>query len=224
MIGYVVWPPSASYLYHKAEPLMASAEPSDWLLARDQYLDKLDERFPTHPYREKTEAWRDKIDLRDAERRAVVLEKVNLTGFSKPKTEAEDLYQNMFKESEAALKRKDDREAARLWRTLEKQLTREGRQDRGWALLAKAKAEAVEKVIERRRQTVEGLMSQAVIAPQFANSELARKNSLKIFQDVVNRFGDYPDVADSVTKAKEVLAAEAKQEPAPPPKEPAPKS
>ena len=223
VIGYLVWPPGAKYLYGKAEALMASEKRDDWITARDEYLDPLDRRFPQHPYREKTEGWRDKLDLSDSERRALVLEQVNLTGFSKPKTEGEDLYQNMYKEVEAALRRKDDREAAKLWRSLEKQLARENRQDRGWALLAKAKAEAVEKVVERRRQTVEGLMSQAIIAPQFAGSELAHKASRKILQDVVDRFGDYPDVADYVAQAKEVLAADANKETAPP-KEPSPKS
>jgi eukaryotic-like serine/threonine-protein kinase len=222
LIGYVVWPTSASYLYGKAEPLMASDKRDDWLSAIN-YLDQLDERFPQHPYREKTEVWRDKIDLNGAERRANILEKVNLTGFSKPETEAEALYQNMYQEVEAARKRKDDRQAASLWRTLEKQLAPEGRKARGWALLAGAKAEALEKIVERRRQTVEGLMTQAIIPPQFANSEMAHKSSRKILRDVVDRFGDYPDVADYVAQAKEVLEADAKNEAAPP-KEPAPKS
>jgi hypothetical protein len=222
LIGYLVWPPGAPYLYRKAAALMASSEASDWLRARDDYLQPLDERFPDHPYRETTEAWRDKIDLRDAERRAVVLEQVNLTGFSKPKTEGEDLYQNMYKEVEAALKRKDELEAARLWRSLEKQLTRDNRQDRGWALLAKAKAETVEKVIRRRRETVEGLMTKAILPDQFADNELARKNSREILRDVIARFGDYADVAEYVAQARKVLDAEEKA--TAPPKESSPKS
>ena len=206
LIGYLVWPPSAAYLYRQAEPLMASADRLERLRARDEYLEPLDRRFPQHPYREKTEVWRDAIDLEDSERRAGVLEQTNLTGYSKPKTDAEDLYQNTFQEVEAALKRKDDREALKLWRSFEKQATHDGRQDRGWALLARSRAEAVEKGIRRRRQTVAGLMDQAAIAPQFAGSELALNNSRKILQDVVDRFGEYPDVADYVNQAKEALA------------------
>ena len=76
-IGYQVWPPSAGYLYKKAEALMANPDPLEWIRARDEYLEPLDRRFPKHAYREQTEAWRDKIDLRDAERRAIVLEKPN---------------------------------------------------------------------------------------------------------------------------------------------------
>jgi hypothetical protein len=173
-----------------------------------------------------TEGWRDGLDLEDAERRARVLEQANMTGYSKPKTDAEDFYQNTFKEVEAALKRKDDRGAAKLWRSFQEHVTHDGRQDRGWALLAKSRAEGVERGIGRRRQTVEDLLAQATIAPQFADSELARNNSRKILQDVIDRFGDYPDVADHVTEAKQALAAlkpAAASESTPPP-DPAPKS
>ncbi len=49
-IGYWIWPPSASYLYHQAETLMASTHPSDWLRAQEEYLDLLDQKHPGHPY------------------------------------------------------------------------------------------------------------------------------------------------------------------------------
>jgi len=221
LFGYLLWPPSAAYLYRKAEPLMTSNDPLNWQLARD-WLDKLDEGYPQHPYREQTEVWRDKIDLRDAERRSAVLEQTNLTGFSKPKTEAEDYYQNMYKEVEAALKRKDERDAARLWRTLEKQLTHEGRQDRGWALLARSKAEALEKSLQRRRQTVEAQMLKANLPRDVEATELARKESRAILKDVVDRFGDYNDVADYVTLARQLLGEPEKKATAPP-EEPSPK-
>ena len=45
---------------------MASNDPLDWIRAREEYLDPLDRRFPDHPYKAQTEAWRDRIDLRDA--------------------------------------------------------------------------------------------------------------------------------------------------------------
>ena len=61
---------------------MASSRRSDWMTARDEYLEPLDERFPNHPYREQTRKWRDKILLDDAESRAKVLTsglKISLT-------------------------------------------------------------------------------------------------------------------------------------------------
>jgi serine/threonine protein kinase len=220
VFAYLVWPPSAAYLYRQAETLMASDDRLERTRARDEYLDPLDQRFPNHAYREKTEAWRDQIDLEDAERRAQVFDEIGFSGFKKARGEAEELYREVAKEVEAALKRKDDREAARLWRAMEKQLSRDGRQGRGWALLARSRAEAVEKGINRRRETVERLMAQATIAPQFADSELARNNALKILRDVVDRFADYPDVAEFVTQAKQALAAATATESAPPPAKP----
>jgi serine/threonine-protein kinase len=205
VIGYLLWPPSAGYIYRKAEVLMASPDPMEWLRARDEYLDRLDARFPKHPYKEQTEAWRDRIDLRDVERRAEVLEKTNLSGFSKPKTEAEDQYQTIYTEVVAAQKRKDDREAGRFWRLLEKQMDTGGRLNRGWMLLARAKAEASEKIVDRRRETVATLMNQATVASQLIDHDLARKRASEILKDVIQRFGDYPEVTDYVSQAKAVL-------------------
>ena len=68
-IAYLVWPPSAEYLYKQAETLMASRSRADWRTARDEYIKPLDDRFPNHPYREQTREWRDKILLEDAESR-----------------------------------------------------------------------------------------------------------------------------------------------------------
>ncbi len=75
IIVYFSWPYSQDELYRKAEALMASSKRSDWHEARDEYLDKLDQRFPNHPFREQIQKWRDKIALEDAERRAAVPER-----------------------------------------------------------------------------------------------------------------------------------------------------
>ena len=59
LIAYLVWPPGAAYLFRHADRLMASQDSLDWIRAREEYLDPLDRRFPEHPYKEQTEAWRD---------------------------------------------------------------------------------------------------------------------------------------------------------------------
>ena len=69
-IGYLLWPPSAPYLYHQAERLMASDKLSDWMTARDEYLDPLDRRFKQNPYLKTTRGWRDRIELQMADNRA----------------------------------------------------------------------------------------------------------------------------------------------------------
>ena len=96
-------------------------------------------------------------------RRSEFLEQINLSLASKPKNDAEAVYQDTYKETEAASKRRDDRDALSLWRSMEKRLASDGRASRGWVLLAGLKAEALEKIIQRRRKTVEDLMAKATI-------------------------------------------------------------
>ena len=45
IIAYLVWPPSAEYLYRHAEALMASESRADWDRALEEYIDPLDNRF-----------------------------------------------------------------------------------------------------------------------------------------------------------------------------------
>src|SRR5205807_1079934 len=40
-IGYMLWPPSAPYLYHQAERLMASKDSHDWSTALEEYVEPL---------------------------------------------------------------------------------------------------------------------------------------------------------------------------------------
>ncbi len=178
---------------------MASADPTDWIRARDEYLDPLDHRFPKHPFREETEVWRDRIDLRDATRRAEILEKPNLAAFSKPKTEAEALYQVSFTEADAALKLHHDGDAEAIWSQHGQATDQpEGRTYRGWILIARGKADELAKTIATRRETVAGLLQKAVIPDALAGNEAARKYAHDVLADLVNRFAAYPDVADLV--------------------------
>jgi serine/threonine-protein kinase len=204
-IGYVVWPPSAGYLFRHADQLMASADESEWKRARDEYLDPLDQRFPGHPYKEKTEAWRDQIDLKAVERRAKVLGQSNMTGFANPQNDTEAIYVVTLNESTAALKLHHDRDAMQLWRKMQQQLDPESRETRGWILFARAKADALEKEIQRRHETVAGLLAKAIIPEQLAGSETARRVSIESLKDIINRFEAYPDVDDLVSQAKAAL-------------------
>ena len=202
---------------------MASADPLDWTKARDDYIDPLDRRYPSHRFKEKTEGWRDRIDLRIAERRAANLEKSNLAAFSKPNDEAEALFQHTFEEASAARKISHDRDAAVLWREMEKQLTKEGRADRGWYLVAKGRAEEMEKLIQRRRVTVADLLAKATLPDQIAQTEAAARYRDEKLRDIIDRFEKYPDVADLVAQAKASLpvdepdAGRPKPEPTPVP-------
>jgi eukaryotic-like serine/threonine-protein kinase len=205
LMGYMLWPVSAGYLYRNAETLMASSNYLDWTKARDEYLEPLGRRFPDHPYKEKTETWLDRIDFNVADRKSKVLEQVNLTGFSKPQNEAEALYQNTFREAEAAQRLHHDRDAEQHWRKMEKLLTTEGRENRGWVLLARAKGDEIAKQTRLRRETVADLLAKAKLPDVIATSS-SRSYSEKTLKDIVERFGDYQDVEDLVEQAKAALA------------------
>ena len=95
-IAYMLWPPSAAYLYQHAEGLMASKQRRDWIEARDSYLEPLDRRFPDNPYRKITQVWRDRIPLDEAEQRAKLLEGAVRTRFNQPTTKGEHEYVMTF--------------------------------------------------------------------------------------------------------------------------------
>ncbi len=210
LIAYLVLPPGSGYLYRHAEALMASEELTDWNRARDDYIDPLDRRFPGHPYKQTTESWRDRIDLRVAERRAETLEKINLAAISKPKTETEALFQHTFEEAAASRKLNHDGDAVALWRAMEQSLAKEKdvREDRGWFLLARSRADAIEKVMRRRRETVAELLAKATVPAPLATNEAALKYRADVLRSVVERFGKYPDLADLVAIARAGLPPE----------------
>ena len=182
VIAYFVWPPSAEYLYAQAAPLMESSSREDWLTAESMYLDPLDRGHPDHPYKAKTEAWRDKIALSSAERRSEVLEKSAVPGFKKAEGQGESLYAAIFPEAEAAIKRNDDLDAARRWREMAASLEKEtDRKDRGWLLLARKKADQIDAAIKERSQKVAELIAMANEADARGQAD----QSLKIRRDAL---------------------------------------
>lgn len=209
LLGYLLWPPGAPYLRRQAATLMASTNPTDWIRARDEYLDPLDRRFPGHPFHEETDAWRDRIDLREATRRAEILEKQNLAAFSKPKDEAEALYQNSFNEADAALKLHHDLDARAIWVRMAEQLGGgEGRSNRGWIMIAQNKAAEIERGIATRRANVTRLLQQAAIPEAMVGNEAAQKYARVVLDDLIARFKIYPDVVDLVEAAQAQLDAQ----------------
>ena len=215
VIGYIVWPPSAAYYYRQAETLMASTDPLDKLRARDEYLLPLEQKHPKHPYREKVEAWHDELDLRDAERRAAIIEKPNMSGLTKATGEAEEAYIYAFEQAAAARKIRHDKDAVGFWQTMSEQLTREGRENRGWILLGRKKADALVKEMQQRRKTVADLLAKAAIPDGATSTEAAQRYTRSILKDIVARFDDYLDVADLVDQAKAALPPEDREPPKP---------
>ncbi len=91
---------------------------------------------------------------------------------------------------------------------MERELTREGREVRGWYLVARGRAEELEKAIRRRRETVADLLARAIVPDQMAQTEAAARYRDEKLRDIVARFDKYPDVADLVAQARAGLPAE----------------
>ena len=106
--------PSRETLYRKAEALMASTDAVDWSIALRDYIEPLDRRFPDHPYRQETRAWRDQILLHQATDRARILD----AGLGAPKTPTEELYVAFSRQATEASKLGQTDQAAQLWREL----------------------------------------------------------------------------------------------------------
>jgi eukaryotic-like serine/threonine-protein kinase len=210
-VGYMFWPPSAAYLYRNAEGLMASKHRSDWIKARDEYLEPLDRRFPDNPYRKTTLAWRDRIPLDEAEGRAKNLES-GIPLISDPKTNGERQYVIISKLVREAQGRGDDMGAVGLWEDLTQQLKDDDPEDRKWVLLARKRAAELRKAIAERHEFVVNQLARADMAYRAGKQHEA----VIILDDLVKTHGKYTDVAPLLERAGvKVPSPESDKPPAP---------
>jgi serine/threonine-protein kinase len=191
-IVYFSWPYSQDQLYRKAEALMASKKRTDWLEARDEYLDKLDQRFPDHPYREQIQKWRDMILLDYAKSRGSVLSSPIQNSLTEPASGAEGLFKVTNAVADEASKRGDDVAARDQWQKMAAALKPDEPEDRRWYLLALYRAEVLENAMKDRRQVALKLLEDADAALRAGrpNEALAIKN--KLFDD----YSRYKDLSD----------------------------
>ncbi len=191
-ITYWVWPPSAEYLYHKAETLMASSRHADWLSARDEYIEPLDHRFPDNPYRDTTRAWRDKILLYEAEGRARVLTSGLNTTFSKPADEIERQFVIAHELAKKASERNDDLAAIRHWNDLGNAVKPDDPDQRRWYLLAQERAKDLMNAIADRRKVVEKQVETMAAEFQAGRTEAAQALREKLYE----QYSKFTDLAD----------------------------
>jgi serine/threonine-protein kinase len=194
LIVYLVWPPGQEYLYKHAESLMASERYSDWVTARDEYLEPLDRRFPDNPYHEKAAGWRDKILLYDAKSRAGYLNRYpDLDSpITRPNTDAERKYVIASSVATKASNRGDDVAELQQWKDLASRLKADDKEERPWYLLAIDNARRLEARISDRRQTVETQFGLAAQALQAGRSAECRDILLKLKEE----YGRYTSLAD----------------------------
>ena len=223
--AYWLWPPGAEYLYRHAAPLMESSRRSDWIRARDEYFGPLDEKFPDHPYREQTHAWRDKIAVDEAEGRARLLASPTPTPFSQPQTEGERQFAAFHALASKAEAEGDEVTAERYWREMSRVVPDDDPDDRKWHLLASKRADALAARIAERRAFVERQRRKAIVALQSgrpreaANIEAMLREQYGRFTDLADLFAAPPEPEEGTGVAPEPEAQPAAEKPKPAPEE-----
>ncbi|CAN5793093.1 hypothetical protein BH23PLA1_BH23PLA1_24420 [soil metagenome] len=132
-VGYMFWPRSKEYLFHKAEQMMASTTRSDWVRAQEKYITPLREKYPDYQT-EIVDQWLDKILVRTAEDRAVFLTGTNpMTNRSK--NQAEELFKKAHEASSPSQERRQYALALEHWENFVAELEkRNDPEERGWLL------------------------------------------------------------------------------------------
>ncbi len=203
-IGYWVYPPSAGYLYHQAELLMASNRRHDWLTAREDYLDPLDSRFPNNPYREQTQKWRDQILLDVVEGRAAVLSSPAKVGkLNQPANITESLYVVTFASASAASERGDDLTARRHWKEMAQKLQPDDPEQRPWYLLALERVKDRDVVMRDRRRLVETLFDEERTAR--LGGRTFEANTIR--NNLLEQFSHFTDLADLFPREPQATGA-----------------
>jgi hypothetical protein len=198
-IIYKILPLGQEDLYHQAELLMASTRRSDWRTAIEEYIDPLDERFPSNPYREQTRKWRDKILLDEADGRASILLTSPIKSLKEPKNRAESQFVIYHTLAAEASGRHDDLTAVRQWQELALLLKPKSEDpktdepdERKWYLLALHNKELLENAIRDRRQYVEKQLEIAAEAIRNGQPNQARTIHLKLAE----QYAGFTDLAD----------------------------
>lgn len=203
--AYLLTPPGQQTLYRNAAAGMAKPDRLDWIRARDESIAELDRRFPDHPYKDETRAWRDKIDLDMTRRRAKILEKPGLGGFSEPKGEAEAMFVGVTNACSGDIKEGRDDQALGRWRELAAAL-RDRPEDRPWMLLAEERAAERAATMTDRARAVAGFLEQADAHDRDGRPDRAIADR----RDVLARYGKYAHLAPLLDRARAgIPAAEA---------------
>lgn len=213
--GYLLWPPSASYLHHKAAEGMAGKSRGEWILARDRYISELERRFPDHPYQKEVQGWKDRILLDQARGRVRYLENPNFLAVVEPKNDAEHAYLDVFRAAAERHKTMRDDEVLVLWRNLQTVYLKDPEQ-RGLWLLVKERADKIEQTITSRRNAALADLAKADVYERAGNPD----DAIRLRLGVVKQFGKLPYMADLVGLASRKLPPTPAAEDDSPPEEP----
>jgi serine/threonine-protein kinase len=192
-IAYVVWPDSQETLFGHAKTLMDSKSSADWSLALQNYIEPLDRRFPNNPYKAETRAWRDRILLERAERRAPLLDSPVRSHFNEPRTEGERQYVEISDLARKKSESGNDKAAAKLWDELAKTPDNPDEpNDRQWSLLAQKRAAKLNEEVAKRYNFVERELKRIEEARQAGQVQEADERLAHLLE----HYAKYTDLAE----------------------------
>lgn len=194
--AYMLWPPSADYLYRHAKAGMASESLADWKRADEEYVSSLVRRFPGLHAKE-IASWRDRIALEEARTRAFNIDR-RLRNIKK---RVEQRYQEVNLQATDETKAGRDLAAAQLWRDLAATI-KDDRDNRGWFLLFEEYADTLERAVALRRANFNETLARADALER--EGKIDRATELR--QGLVKRYANYHDLDDLVKRARRGLA------------------
>lgn len=203
-VGYMLWPPSSRYLYKKAEVLMESSSRSDWVRARERYVEPLQSRFPDYEA-ETVNGWLDKILKREAEDRAVFLTGTNPIT-NRARNEAEELFKKAHQDASPVQDQRQYALALQCWAAFVEQLQRrDDPEERGWRLFGMDLVADQTEKLEAQHKAAERELARAEELIEKGQSRLAGSQLNTFIENYQNASIGDPKLAHMVDQAAEAL-------------------
>ena len=155
VVGYIVWPPSARYLYTQAETLMASENRHDWVEARTRTSTRSTRSTQPTPTRRRPRPGATRSFWPTSRGGRHVLESPVNTKLNVPADAIEQRYVEFYTLIQADRNRFDDRAAVKKWEELAQTYRSDDPKERPWRQLALHRAEELDREVGRRREMVE---------------------------------------------------------------------
>ena len=203
--AYMLWPPSADYLYRHAKAAMAGDSLVDWKRADEEYISPLVTRFPGL-HKKEISLWHDRIALEDARLRALNIDR----GLRNLKNRVEQRYKETYAQATDESKAGRDLVAAQLWRDLAASI-KDDRESRGWYLLCEDYADTLDRTVAQRRVSFVESLDRAEALQR--SGKVAEANDLR--HGLIKRYSNHHDLDDLVKRAQVGLSGTQTDKPQP---------
>jgi hypothetical protein len=208
VVTWLLWPKSEAVLFAKADLLMKSQEPVDWIRARDQFLLPMQERFPDGEHAVQVQAWLDQIELHITERQFMANTRLG----REPKTEVERSFGGAYQYEQFG----DRIEALSQYESLIT-LFRDDPEAKPWVNLARKRIALI-----KAGGDTEGDRVQVVERQLDRADELAKDGKMlearEIWRSVISLYGGKRELEAQVRRAEERLDSPTNTSDAEPPR------